>query len=97
YCAHHVRIWNKRFLTNVLLPYNTARPFLGKTAARQLRTNKVFAVLCCLKYISDLISPGSHIREHLIELINGGGRLLNMKDMGFPPDWRTLDVWKERK
>ena len=56
-CAHHSRVWNRRFMVSVTLPYNTYYPFMDKTTIGQIRTNKLFAVLSCVAYILDIIRP----------------------------------------
>ena len=59
----------------------------------QIHSNKIFAVLCCIKYISNIISPGSSLKQKILAIIGDGGNLLNLRDMGFPKDWKHLDVW----
>lgn len=93
YCAHHSRIWNRRSVANVILPYNTTFPFLGKNPGKRIHSNKIYAVLCCIKYISNIISPTSDIKQHLISAISKGGRLLSLQDMGFPNNWEQDPVW----
>lgn len=62
-CAHHSRVWNRRFMVSVILPYNTLYPFMDRTTIGQIRTNKLFAVLSCIAYILDIISPGSDFKR----------------------------------
>lgn len=95
-CAHHSRIWNRRSLINVTLPYNTARPFIDKGIIGTIHTNKIFAVMCCIKYISNIISPGSDIKRTFLSIIGDGGHLLNLQEMGFPRNWKSIDVWKDQ-
>ncbi|MDH6342939.1 abortive infection bacteriophage resistance protein [Parabacteroides sp. PFB2-12] len=45
--------------------------------------------------ILDIISPQSDFKKNLISIIQDGGNLLKIKDMGFPENWAHLDVWKE--
>lgn len=92
-CAHHSRTWNRRFLINVKLSYNTVYPFMDRTIIGQIRTNKLFAVLSCIAYILDIISPGSDFKKHIKELLKSDCRLLDLKDMGFPNYWESLPVW----
>ncbi len=95
-CAHHSRTWNRRFMISVRLPYNTQYPFMDRTAIGQIRTNKLFAVLSCVAYILDIISPGSDFKRNIKELLKFDCRLLNLKDMGFPKYWQSLSVWQEK-
>lgn len=62
-CAHHSRVWNRRFMVSVTLPYNTLYLFMDRTTIGQIRTNKLFAVLSCIAYILDIISPGSDFKS----------------------------------
>ena len=94
YCAHHSRIWNRRFHVEIKLPYNTTFPFIERTSLGSIYKNKLFAALCCIQYISKIISPHSDFKNNLIKTIENGGKLLNIKDMGFVRNWQNLDVWR---
>ena len=93
-CAHHNRIWNRRFIVSLLLPYNTAKPFVAKSDLKQLKRNKIFVLLSAIKYIADIISPGNSFKKNLVLLLNDKHRLLTLKEMGFPEDWENLPVWQ---
>ena len=95
-CAHHSRVWNRRFMVSVILPYNTLYPFMDRTTIGQIRTNKLFAVLSCIAYILDIISPGSDFKKNIKELLKSDCRLLDLKDMGFPKYWQSLPIWREK-
>ena len=95
-CAHHSRIWNRRYIVSVKLPYNTTYPFIDRDTIKLIRSNKLFAVLSCIKYFSDIISPGSDLKRNFLFLLGDGGQLLSMKEMGFPTNWKYLDVWKDK-
>ena len=93
-CAHHSRIWNRRFPVGVKLPYNTINPFMDRDTIKKIHNNKLFAHISCIKYLLDIINPQNKFRQNLIEVINEGGSLLKIKDMGFPDNWKYLGVWK---
>lgn len=93
-CAHHSRVWNRRSIINIQMPTQTYFPFIDKRTCVSLHTNKVFAVLCCIKYISNIISPESDLKQNILSIIEEGGTLLNLREMGFPKNWKTLAVWK---
>ena len=95
-CAHHSRVWNRRFMVSVTLPYNTSHPFIDRNSISEIRTNKLFAVLSCIAYILDIISPGSDFKKHIKELLKSDCKLLNLRDMGFPNNWKALPLWKDR-
>jgi len=93
-CAHHSRIWNRRFAIHLKLSYNTTNPFLSKSETETLEHNKIFAILCAVKYIVDIISPGNSFKKNLVALLNDRHLLLTLKEMGFPNDWENLPVWR---
>jgi abortive infection bacteriophage resistance protein len=93
HCAHHSRIWNRRSLVNLRLPYNTTNPFMNRETIQRIRDNKMFALLSCIKYLLDIIDHNNDFHKSLLEILPTGGRLLNLKEMGFPPDWESLPVW----
>lgn len=95
-CAHHSRVWNRRFMVSVILPYDALYPFMDRMTIKQIHTNKLFAVLSCVVYILDIISPGSYFKRNLKELLKSDCRLLDLKDMGFPKYWQSLSVWREK-
>ena len=76
------------------MPTNVDFPFLDKQTLKSLHPNKVFTVLCCIKYISNIISPGSDLKRNILAIIGDGGHLLNLQEMGFPKNWTLLDVWR---
>ena len=93
-CAHHSRIWNRRFIVNMQLPTNADYTFLDRNTIASTKRNKLFAYLCCIKYILDIVSPDNDFLANLQALISQGGPLLSLKDMGFPDNWKHLGVWK---
>lgn len=93
-CAHHSRIWNRRFVVHLKLAYNTSHPFLTPESSMKIHPNKLFALLSAIKYVSDILSPGNSFKQNLIELLNEHHRLLKLRDMGFISDWQNLPVWR---
>ncbi|MBQ9296014.1 MAG: Abi family protein, partial [Paludibacteraceae bacterium] len=94
-CAHHSRIWNRRFIVRLTMPYNTIYPFMSRADAETFKQNKLFALLTALKYIVDIISPDNNFKKNLLQLLSERHRLLSLREMGFPADWQLLPVWKK--
>ena len=92
-CAHHGRLWNRRFTVQPKLPYNTNYQFLTKQEAKALHTNKLYASLCCIKYMLDRIESDFNFSRKLKKLVDKCP-LHQEKDMGFPENWRDHDLWK---
>lgn len=93
-CAHHSRVWNRRFMVHVTLPYNASYAFMDRRTIRELRDNKLFAVLSCVAYILNIISPGNDFKTNVKRLLKSDCRLLSLQDMGFPDNWQSLPVWR---
>lgn len=93
-CAHHSRIWNRRFMVHIKMPYNTTRPFMSRDDASDIKQNKIFALLTALKYVVDIISPDNNFKNNLLALLSDNHKLLSLKEMGFPANWRRLPVWQ---
>jgi len=88
-CAHHGRIWNRR-LVPIKLPYNTIEPFLDNA---NLYPNKLYATLCCIEYVLQIISPHSTFKQRLKELMEHCP-MKQEKEMGFPNNWQEDKLWK---
>lgn len=89
-CAHHGRLWNRRFTAKPKIPYNTIYPFLKNT---NIHNNKLYAQLCCINYISGIISPDSSFVSELKKLLETCP-LINLHEMGFPSDWENEPIWQ---
>lgn len=93
-CAHHSRVWNRRSIINLQFPTNTDNPFIDRNTFHKAHANKLFVVLCCIKYISNIISPKSDFKDNILTIIEKGGNLLNLQEMGFPADWEQFELWR---
>jgi abortive infection bacteriophage resistance protein len=89
-CAHHSRLWNRRFTIVPKIPYNTAHTFISNT---NIYDNKLYAQLCCINYITRIISPDSSFVPDLKDLLETC-TLIDCKDMGFPADWEKETIWQ---
>ena len=67
---------------------------MDKRQIREIHSNKLFAVLSCIVFILDIISPGSDFKKNIKELLKSECALLDPKDMGFPVNWRELPLWR---
>jgi abortive infection bacteriophage resistance protein len=89
-CAHHGRLWNRRLTAHIKLPTHTANPFIQN---RNVYPYKVYAALCCMKYVLDIISPGHSFTKKLIDLMSNCP-LAQEKEMGFPAKWQDGKFWQ---
>jgi abortive infection bacteriophage resistance protein len=90
-CAHHARLWNRRFTITVTLPHSSPAyviPNLNRAEDRRL-----YNTLVLLGHMIRVIEPDSHwptrLKAHILSLRPDFHPL-----MGFPPDWQNLPFWK---
>jgi abortive infection bacteriophage resistance protein len=88
-CAHHGRIWNRRF-SQITIPRKPIFQFINN---KEIHPNKIYASICCIQYILNIISPQSDFKNKILELMNSCP-LLQDKEMGFPKNWREEALWK---
>lgn len=89
-CAHHCRLWNRRFTISPTIPYNMPFQFLNN---RQIQFNKLYALLSCLNYTLRIVSPGSHFVKTLKAHLKTCG-LVELHQMGFPDNWEEEELWQ---
>lgn len=89
-CAHHARIWNRRFPWKPQLPRELPLDWIDSSKTLPI---KLYALLSTILYLEQSISVNSSVKERLLALlaILPRGRL---KAMGFPEDWQKQDLWR---
>lgn len=93
-CAHHSRIWNRRFTISLSFPYRTDAPFLSEQEFNAIRNNKLFAYISVILYVLQIISPDSSFKTNLLQLLRERPKLVKIKDMGFPQEWEKYTLWR---
>lgn len=91
HCAHHGRVWNRRFALRFSPP--TKKP---KHIAQNFNPNEtqlIYNTLTLLVYLLDLLSPAHAWRAELLALLNKHPEI-NLAAMGFPTHWRKAHLWK---
>ncbi len=94
YCAHHARLWNRRFTTSIIFPYNTSLPFLSKKTQRETNANKLFPLISVIKYLLYFIHPSHNLKTILRDILSNPPQLLSLHSMGFPMGWQDDLLWQ---
>lgn len=89
-CAHHGRLWNRRFTAHIKFPSNPQNQFI---ANKRIYPYKLYAAICCIQYMLNSIIPANGFKTDLIELMRNCP-LAQEKEMGFPVDWKTDPFWR---
>lgn len=89
-CAHHSRLYNR-----ALRPIAIPRKFAVNVAPTWniQENNTLYAYLCIIVHILDIISPDNSFRKRLFTLIEEHLTLETVA-MGFPIGWREQEFWK---
>lgn len=91
YCAHHARLWNRRFPIMPQLPKRLPLKWIGTNCIRPI---KLYAQLCCLAYWEQSINPNSQFKSGIKTLLSNTPQA-TLKAMGFPANWREEPLWKD--
>ena len=91
YCAHHARLWNRRFPIMPQLPKRLPLKWIGTNCIRPI---KLYAQLCCLAYWEQSINPNSQFKSGIKTLLSHTPQT-TLKAMGFPVNWREEPLWKD--
>jgi len=89
-CAHHGRLWNKRFTVKMAVPkYPAKLPFAMRDADPRYLHN----TLVVLGYLLSVIAPCNQWKTRVVALIDGCA-LAEPTSMGFPERWQTRPAWR---
>lgn len=90
FCAHHARIWNRRFPLKPKIPNRLPNRWI----ATQQKPQKLYHQLCSLLYMEQSVTPNSDLREKLLDLFKKYPEL-DFHAMGFPANWQEEPLWKD--
>lgn len=89
-CAHHCRLWNRRFTITPVLLDNPVNNYIKNMA---IHKNKLYTQLITIKYLLNIISPNNEFSIKLKELLKSC-QMIELSEMGFPDDWESESLWK---
>ncbi len=88
-CAHHARIWNRRFALKPQLPDRLPLNWI-KPAQKPI---KLYHQLCTLLYLEQSITPCMDLKRSLLRLFEEYPHI-DFHAMGFPQGWQNESLWK---
>jgi abortive infection bacteriophage resistance protein len=102
-CAHHARLWNRRFTVSMRPPTTkpidvvanfdpTLPPTLSQWQPQA--PNKLYNTLVMLGHLMDVIDSTARWRHRLREMLVAQSFPVT-NQMGFPADWRKRSLWQE--
>ncbi len=88
-CAHHARVWNRRFPLIPKMPSSLPLPWIEKINFNPV---KLYPHLCYLCYLDMSVNPNSNFKKELLQLLNSISSS-TLRLMGFPKNWRHEELW----
>lgn len=91
HCAHHGRVWNRRFALRFTPP--TKKPKHIASAFNPGEPQLIYNTLTMLAYLLDLLSPAHAWRKEIHALLAAHPEI-DTAVMGFPEYWRETNLWR---
>ncbi|MEO8102705.1 MAG: Abi family protein [Betaproteobacteria bacterium] len=88
-CAHHSRVWNRKFTIRMKLPM---RPVAVAACFNPAQDQRIYNTLLMLALCVQTIHPGSRWVSRVVKLV----RTMHPRTtdaMGFPLGWESMPVW----
>lgn len=92
HCAHHGRVWNRKFAVKMLIPGK--KPVGLSAAFNPMQDRRLYNTLTMLAYLIGVVSPVFRWRQRLKTLIHATPQI-DVADMGFPVGWAQRAIWRE--
>lgn len=90
YCAHHSRVWNRRFPVKPQTPRKMPQKWISNFSFRQ---ETIYPQLCCIAYWLGSIYPQNTFVIDL-KAIFSKHPSVSTQLMGFPSKWMEEPLWK---
>ncbi len=90
-CAHHGRLWNRRFSMKLPLIKKLNKRLIPPDAPHH-QAHYIYNYLVIIEFFMKTINPKSTWKSRLIDLLEGQ-QPDKHKAMGFPDNWREIKPW----
>ena len=94
-CAHHSRLWNRKFTITLKLPQRGPAGLINSLNITDDNSNerrKIYNTLVMLAHIVNVIEPGNDWTQNICKLLHEQSFPV-AEHMGFPENWQTLPMW----
>lgn len=89
-CAHHGRLWNRRFGFQAKIP---KKPKQLHQSLNQQQSKHLYSTLVMLEYMMNIISPDHHWKVRLVSILEKNA-ISKPVMMGFPNEWLSRCIWE---
>lgn len=87
-CAHHSRLWNRKFTITLKLPKN---PSLLATNFNLSEPRRLYNTLVILVWLLNIVSPLSSWKTRLVTLLDS--YQIDLSQMGFSSNYHSYPIW----
>jgi len=101
-CAHHARLWNKKFHIYPAIPTTSSKQWLNNINVTDTRTgniypinNRTYYILSVILYLLQTVSPKNKFREKIFSLFKEYPSI-DPAALGFTRDWKEEPLWDNR-
>lgn len=88
-CGHHSRLWNRNLRIQPITPKRYTHPFV----LQPVRTNRIYYVMCIIKYLLNIIEPDNDFTSQVNWLFIEHPTI-NKRIMNFPDCWEMEPLWR---
>lgn len=88
-CGHHSRLWNRSLRIQPVAPRRCVYPFITRPA----RTNRVYFVMCMIRYLLNVIEPDNNFTTE-IKWLFIEHPTIDKCALNFPYDWEIEPLWQ---
>lgn len=88
-CGHHSRLWNRNLRIQPVTPRHSAHPFVTQA----VRTNRVYYVMCIIKYLLNVIEPANNFTSQINWLFIQHPTI-DKRALNFPDCWEMEELWQ---
>lgn len=97
-CAHHMVLWDKRYVTRPRITGNISRQFGGLTPPMDFHAH-YFGHATLIYYLVQGVARNTHWHQRLYGLLNSRDVIPDHIDvcsvMKFPPEWYQMPFWRD--
>ncbi|PWC26738.1 Abi family protein [Teichococcus aestuarii] len=94
--AHHARLWNQPLIDQPKPLHRGEVPLLDHLVGNSFAENRLYAVAAGLRFMLQIINPGTHWPQRLKELAASfpANPHVSFDRSGFPAGWDALPLWR---
>ena len=92
-CAHHERLWDRRFKTKLKIPNRIGNDHTVQTWFNIQNNSLIYNSLVMVAHLMSKVVPHSRWKSRLTDFLNSCPEEY-LNPMGFPEGWSSLEIWE---